>query len=89
MTALADSTVPILDFDETSRFTTLPSGLTLHYHEAGEQHANVVVLLHGGGPGATAWSNFGRNMAVMAQKYHVLAIDQPGFGLSDKPTELP
>ena len=45
-------------------------------------------MLHGGGPGASAWSNFGRNLAVLAERFHVLAIDQPGFGRSDKPTEF-
>jgi 4,5:9,10-diseco-3-hydroxy-5,9,17-trioxoandrosta-1(10),2-diene-4-oate hydrolase len=46
-----------------------------------------VVLLHGGGPGATAWSNFGPNLPVFAAERRTLAVDQPGFGRSDKPTE--
>jgi 4,5:9,10-diseco-3-hydroxy-5,9,17-trioxoandrosta-1(10),2-diene-4-oate hydrolase len=46
-------------------------------------------MLHGGGPGASAWSNFGRNLAVLSGEFHVLAVDQPGFGRSDKPAELP
>jgi 4,5:9,10-diseco-3-hydroxy-5,9,17-trioxoandrosta-1(10),2-diene-4-oate hydrolase len=46
-----------------------------------------VVLLHGGGPGATAWSNFGRNLLVFARSRRSLAVDQPGFGRSDKPAE--
>lgn len=65
------------------------SGLKLHYHEAGAEHPEAVILLHGGGPGASAWSNFGRNLPVFAKNYRVLAIDQPGFGRSDKPTEHP
>ncbi|MDP9117654.1 MAG: alpha/beta fold hydrolase [Actinomycetota bacterium] len=63
--------------------------MRLHYHQAGDPSADTVVMLHGGGPGASAWSNFGRNMAVLASQFHVLAIDQPGFGRSDKPVELP
>ena len=65
------------------------NGLRLHFHEAGTEHEQTVVLLHGGGPGASAWSNFGRNIGEFAKRFHVLAVDQPGFGRSDKPTEHP
>ncbi|HEV2781760.1 MAG TPA: alpha/beta fold hydrolase [Actinophytocola sp.] len=58
-------------------------GFRLHYHEAGAGPA--VVMLHGGGPGASAWSNFGRNLPVFAEKFRTLLVDQPGFGDSDKP----
>lgn len=64
-------------------------GLRLHYHEAGTEHDETVVLLHGGGPGASAWSNFAANIGEFAKKFHVIAMDQPGFGRSDKPTEHP
>lgn len=73
--------------DSTSRTAKLPSGLTLHYHEAGDPEKSTVVMLHGGGPGASAWSNFGRNIPVFAEDFHTIAVDQPGFGQSDKPTE--
>jgi 4,5:9,10-diseco-3-hydroxy-5,9,17-trioxoandrosta-1(10),2-diene-4-oate hydrolase len=63
--------------------------LNLHYHEAGAEHAETVILLHGGGPGASAWSNFGRNLPEFAKHYRTIALDQPGFGRSDKPTEHP
>jgi 4,5:9,10-diseco-3-hydroxy-5,9,17-trioxoandrosta-1(10),2-diene-4-oate hydrolase len=76
-------------FEATSRFADLPSGLRLHYHRAGEGNAETIVLMHGGGPGASGWSNFGRTMAVLAAKFHVLVIDQPGYGRSDKLAELP
>jgi 4,5:9,10-diseco-3-hydroxy-5,9,17-trioxoandrosta-1(10),2-diene-4-oate hydrolase len=79
-----------LTFESTSRFAEVPVGgspLKLHYHEAGVGHDQTVVLLHGGGPGASSWSNFSRNIAVLAQHFHVLAVDQPGYGLSDKRTE--
>jgi 4,5:9,10-diseco-3-hydroxy-5,9,17-trioxoandrosta-1(10),2-diene-4-oate hydrolase len=70
-----------------SSYAKTASGLRLHYHEAGS--GQPVVLLHGGGPGASAWSNFGRNLAVLSERFRVLALDMPGFGLSDKPTEHP
>lgn len=49
----------------------------------------TIVLLHGGGPGASAWSNFARNIPVLAEHYHVIAPDQPGYGKSDKPIDHP
>jgi 4,5:9,10-diseco-3-hydroxy-5,9,17-trioxoandrosta-1(10),2-diene-4-oate hydrolase len=79
---------PGLDAETTSRFADLPSGLRLHYHEAGNRSGETVLLLHGGGPGASAWSNFGRTLGVLAQRFHVLAVDQVGFGQSSKPTEF-
>lgn len=55
----------------------------LHYHRAGPAGAHPVVLLHGGGPGASAWSNFGRTVPVFAERYDTLAVDQPGYGGSE------
>lgn len=70
----------------SGRFADTPM-MRLHYHESGLGHdgAPPVVLLHGGGPGASAWSNFGRNLPVFAAEFRTLMLDQPGFGESDKP----
>ena len=79
-----------LTFESTSRFAEVPVGdspMRLHYHEAGVGNDQTVVLLHGGGPGASSWSNFSRNIAVLAQRFHVIAVDQPGYGHSDKRAE--
>jgi 4,5:9,10-diseco-3-hydroxy-5,9,17-trioxoandrosta-1(10),2-diene-4-oate hydrolase len=77
-----------LTAEATSRFADLPSGLRLHYHEAGDPALPTVVLLHGGGPGASAWSNFGRTLGALSDRLHVLAVDQPCFGRSGKPESL-
>jgi 4,5:9,10-diseco-3-hydroxy-5,9,17-trioxoandrosta-1(10),2-diene-4-oate hydrolase len=69
---------------ETSRFADA-TGMRLHYHEDGPPDAPAVVLLHGGGPGASGWSNFGRNLPVLAGRFRTLLVDQPGFGQSDRP----
>ena len=42
-------------------------------------------MLHGGGPGASAWSNFGSALPRFAASFRTLLVDQPGFGGSDKP----
>lgn len=52
----------------------------LHFHEEGA--GEPVVFLHGGGPGASGLSNFGRNVSVFAQQFRVIVPDQPGFGKS-------
>ncbi|WP_433712259.1 4,5:9,10-diseco-3-hydroxy-5,9,17-trioxoandrosta-1(10),2-diene-4-oate hydrolase [Nocardia sp. CA-084685] len=78
-----------LTFESTSRYAQVRPDLCLHYHEAGVGNGPTIVMLHGGGPGASSWSNFARNIPVLAREFHVLAVDQPGFGLSDKPTEHP
>ncbi len=84
--------------EQTSRFADTAM-MRLHYHEAGpgpQESADAadagqggdsipVVLLHGGGPGASAWSNFGTNLPVFADRFRTLMLDQPGFGQSDAP----
>ena len=80
-----------LDFDTTSK--TITAGrFELHYHEAGEAASEAagstggsgvpVLFLHGSGPGVTAWSNFAGNFGVLAERFHTILLDMPGFGLS-------
>jgi 4,5:9,10-diseco-3-hydroxy-5,9,17-trioxoandrosta-1(10),2-diene-4-oate hydrolase len=78
-------TTATIGFESTSRTAQVAPDLRLHFHEAGEEHADTVVLLHGGGPGASAWSNFGPNVPVFARSFRTLAVDQPGFGRSEGP----
>ncbi|MYU25092.1 alpha/beta hydrolase [Streptomyces sp. SID8352] len=54
---------------------------TIHYNEAGEGHP--LVLLHGGGPGATGWSNYSPNIEALSRHFRVIAPDMPGWGDSD------
>jgi 4,5:9,10-diseco-3-hydroxy-5,9,17-trioxoandrosta-1(10),2-diene-4-oate hydrolase len=81
---------PTMDFASTSNHAKA-GAFSLHYHdthrdtEASAPGGAPVVLLHGGGPGASAWSNFGPNLAVLSRTFRTLAVDQPGFGRSDKP----
>jgi 4,5:9,10-diseco-3-hydroxy-5,9,17-trioxoandrosta-1(10),2-diene-4-oate hydrolase len=77
------------DSAATSRFADA-AGMRLHYHEAGPADGPAagrlpVVLLHGGGPGASAWTNFSANLPAFAARFRTVMIDQPGFGRSDKP----
>ncbi|MBV7708046.1 alpha/beta fold hydrolase [Nocardia nova] len=44
----------------------------------------AVVLLHGGGAGATGLSNYSRNIDALARKFRVIVPDMPGYGRSSK-----
>ena len=72
-----------ITFESTSRKAKV-GDITLHYNEAGEGD-QVLIALHGSGPGASAWSNFKGNLPVFAERWRTLLVDQPGFGWSDKP----
>ncbi|HTY30545.1 alpha/beta fold hydrolase [Mycobacterium sp.] len=43
-----------------------------------------VVLLHGGGPGASGVSNYARNIESIAEHFRVIIPDMPGYGRSAK-----
>ena len=65
--------------ESTSRFAE-SKPWRMHYNEVGVGHP--VIMIHGGGPGATGWSNFNQNMRFLADKYRCLAVDMPGWGQS-------
>lgn len=59
------------------------NGVCTNYHEQGS--GEPLLLIHGSGPGVTAWANWQFNIPVMAQKFRVLAPDMIGFGYTDPP----
>lgn len=64
------------------RYATV-SGQRLFYREAGPKGAPVVVLLHGF---PTSSFMFRDLIPLLADRYHVIAPDHLGFGLSDAPS---
>jgi pimeloyl-ACP methyl ester carboxylesterase len=59
------------------------AGRRIFYREAGPSDAPAIVLLHG----TPASSHMYRNLIpLLADRYHVIAPDYPGFGHSDRPT---
>lgn len=65
----------------TERNVTV-GGRKIFVAEAGSGPA--VMLLHGGGPGASGVSNYSRNIDALAQHHRVLVPDMPGYGRSSK-----
>lgn len=62
--------------------TTTIDGVNVFYREAGPADAPTIVLLHG----FPTSSNMFRNLIPeLADRYHVIAPDYPGFGHSDMP----
>src|SRR5687768_14387107 len=57
-------------------------GAKINYVEAGDPAKPKVILLHGLGGSIANWV---MNTPAIAQNYHVIALDQVGFGKSDKP----
>ena len=57
-------------------------GVTVFYREAGPADAPVVLLLHGFPTSSHMFRNL---MPYLADRYHVIAPDYPGFGQSDSP----
>ena len=43
-----------------------------------------VLMLHGGGAGASGLSNYSRNVEALARRFRVLVVDMPGYGKSTK-----
>ena len=54
-----------------------------HLLEAGA--GAPVVFLHGGGPGCTAWTDFGQVAPLFARDRHVVLVDLLQYGRSSKP----
>jgi pimeloyl-ACP methyl ester carboxylesterase len=62
--------------------TATVAGTEIFYREAGEKGAPAVVLLHGFPSSSHMFRNF---VPALADRFHVIAPDLPGFGLSAMP----
>ena len=70
--------------DGRSRYHTVDiGGLNIFYREAGPSNAPTVLLLHGFPSSSRMWEPL---LPLLADKYHLIAPDYPGFGNSDAPS---
>jgi 2-hydroxy-6-oxonona-2,4-dienedioate hydrolase/4,5:9,10-diseco-3-hydroxy-5,9,17-trioxoandrosta-1(10),2-diene-4-oate hydrolase len=67
---------------QLAEHTVTVNGKPMFVAEAGSGPA--VVMLHGGGPGASGVSNYSRNIDAFAKRFRVIVPDMPGYGRSAK-----
>lgn len=58
----------------------------VYFHEDGE--GERLLLIHGSGPGVSAWANWRLVFPILSKKYHLYAPDLLGFGSTDKPKSI-
>ncbi len=81
MTQEANQTVPTTTAVKYK--TEMIDGLEIFYREAGPKDAPTVLLLHGFPTSSHMFRNL---IPKLADKYHVIAPDYPGYGHSSMPT---
>lgn len=60
-------------------------GIQTHYHEDGQ--GEPLLLIHGSGPGVSAWANWRLVFPILSQHYHLYAPDVVGFGYTERPED--
>ena len=53
-----------------------------NYHDVGQ--GEPLFLIHGSGPGVTAWANWRLVIPALAEQYRVIAPDMAGFGYTER-----
>lgn len=56
--------------------------LSIHYYEGGPANGETLLMIHGFGANKDNWLRFAKHFTA---RYHVIALDLPGFGDSSKP----
>ncbi|SEA63045.1 alpha/beta fold hydrolase [Acidovorax soli] len=59
------------------------AGIRTNYHDLGSGHP--LLMIHGSGPGVSAWANWRLVMPELAKQARVIAPDMVGFGFTDRP----
>jgi 2-hydroxymuconate-semialdehyde hydrolase len=63
--------------------TVVAGGIKTNYHDQGS--GEPVLLIHGSGPGVSAWANWRAVLPVLAKRCRVIAPDIVGFGHTERP----
>lgn len=64
------------------------NGLRTNYLEAGSTDSPPLLLIHGSGPGVTAYANWNGVIADLAREHRVVAPDMVGFGYTQPPADI-
>ncbi|HEY2204686.1 MAG TPA: alpha/beta hydrolase [Pseudonocardia sp.] len=77
---------------EAAGLTVDAGGISTNYWDwgsAAESTGDPVLMLHGSGPGVSAWANWRLNMEPLSEQGHrVLAPDLVGFGYTQRPDDV-
>ena len=74
---------PVPSDSSTTTYHTVPvDGLEIFYREAGPKDAPTILLLHGYPSSSRMFATL---IPLLADRYHLVAPDYPGFGQSDAP----
>lgn len=63
--------------------SVVANGILTNYHDVGTGFP--VLLIHGSGPGVSAWANWRLTIPALAAGRRVIAPDMVGFGYSERP----
>ncbi|AHB04274.1 MULTISPECIES: alpha/beta fold hydrolase [Pandoraea] len=66
--------------------TVTANGIKTNYHDCGQ--GVPVLLIHGSGPGVTAWANWRLTIPELAKQFRVIAPDMVGFGYTERPVGI-
>ena len=64
------------------------NGIRTNYIEAGDASLPPLVLIHGSGPGVTAFANWNGVIPTLSEHFHVFAPDMVGFGYTEVPEDI-
>jgi 2-hydroxymuconate-semialdehyde hydrolase len=70
------------DNPEVSK-SIIANGITTNFHDTGD--GSPVLLIHGSGPGVSAWANWRLTIPELKKNNRVIAPDMVGFGFSERP----
>ncbi|MGH8750409.1 MAG: alpha/beta fold hydrolase, partial [Burkholderiales bacterium] len=60
--------------------------IVTNYHDVGS--GSPVLMIHGSGPGVSAWANWRLVMPSLAERFRVIAPDMVGFGFTERPANF-
>ncbi|MEO1925880.1 MAG: alpha/beta hydrolase [Gammaproteobacteria bacterium] len=76
---VSDKNPEIANSIQTGSFKT-------NYHDVGD--GDNVFLIHGSGPGVTAWANWRLCLPAFSEYFRVVAPDMSGFGFTERPDDV-
>lgn len=81
---MTDTAQPAAPRPEIGR-TVDAAGIATNVLESGPADAPTVLLLHGSGPGVSAYANWRLTIPALSERLRVIAPDAVGFGFTERP----